>query len=111
MLGSVVGPDAATVFIEHHIAHPVELVFDAPMAAIQREQLLGIDLITAQRRDAVDDFRRGLRLAGLPLARSPTAGDAEGLLHPRPTQLPFEEPVQRDGAFQRPVFATAVALV
>lgn len=45
------------------------------------------------------------------MARGTAASDAEDLPDARPAQLLLQELVQRDGAFQRPVFATTVSLV
>ena len=39
-LRTVTGPDLRTVFVERHIPHPVDLIFDAPMVLHKVQEVL-----------------------------------------------------------------------
>lgn len=94
--------DRAAVFVEHHVAQPVQTVFDAaPMIANPLGQLRGVRPPTRQGRDVVR--RLGGRLTVL---RSLTHNPAD-LLDPRPIEMLIEG----HRADQRAAFEAAVALV
>ena len=50
-LGCIAGVDAAGILAEDDLAHPVQAVFDAPMAAHEGSQTLGIGLSRGQAGD------------------------------------------------------------
>jgi hypothetical protein len=55
-LGRFAGMDAAGIFAADNIAHPMQAVFDAPMAAHQGRQPCGIGLRRRQAGDAEHDL-------------------------------------------------------
>ena len=55
-LGCVAGMDAAGILAADDIAHPMQAVFDAPMAAREGGQTFGIGLSRGQAGDAKDDL-------------------------------------------------------
>ena len=61
-LCSGVFADAATVFIEDAIAHPMEAIFDFPVAAVERQQTRGVSFFRGQAGKAIDDL--AMELAG-----------------------------------------------
>ena len=40
-LRTVTGPDLGSVFVERHIPHPMDLIFDAPMTLHEVQEVLG----------------------------------------------------------------------
>jgi len=61
-LGGGAGADWGAVLVEGDVSNIVDLVFDAPMAARERQQGRGVRLSSGEAGDGVGDF--GLRLAG-----------------------------------------------
>lgn len=55
--------NAAVIFAECHVAHIKNRVFDAPVGSNQTQQIVGVCLIPAQRRDSVHGFNFSLALA------------------------------------------------
>jgi hypothetical protein len=54
--------NAAAVFIEAHVTYVVQAIFDAPMAAVERQQARGACFFRCQAGEAIDDL--GAELAG-----------------------------------------------
>ena len=69
-LGRFAGMDAAGILAADDIAHPMQAVFDAPMAAHEGRQPFGIGLRRGQAGDTEDDLDAapaGALIAPLPL--------------------------------------------
>src|SRR5215510_9716894 len=59
-LGNVPAANLRTVFIEGHIADPMRLVLNLPMAAYEVEQPLGCSPLRVQTGDPIDYFHSSL---------------------------------------------------
>src|SRR5215217_6323802 len=55
-LGNVPTADLRTIFLEGHIAHPMQLVLTLPMTAYECEQPLGCAPLGVQTGDSIDHF-------------------------------------------------------
>jgi hypothetical protein len=55
-LGAGAFANAAAVFIEGDVAHPVQAVFDGPMSTAQIQQAGRVGLLGGEAGDAVDGF-------------------------------------------------------
>ena len=71
------------IFIERHIADPMDLVLDLPMLPDQAQQPLGISLIQAQAGDPIDHFVALLSM----LFHGDAALYCEDLRQPRPVTV------------------------
>jgi hypothetical protein len=82
-LGCIAGVDAAGILAEDDIAHPMQAVFDAPIAAHEGRQPFGIGLSRRQAGDAedyLDAAHAGALIDTLPL-------EAKDLLQAGPTAI------------------------
>jgi hypothetical protein len=69
-LGARAFANAAAVFIEGDVAHPVQAVFDGPMSTAQIQQAGRVGLLGGEAGDAVDGFGAPLfaeQLSGIAL--------------------------------------------
>jgi hypothetical protein len=81
--GASAGSDLRTVYVECHIADPMESVFDAPLAAVEFQYPLGGGLCGGQAGDTIDRFGGFLVF---PEMRD-VAADAKDLTHIREFQV------------------------
>ncbi len=75
------GPDPAAVLVEAHVAHVMELVFDAPVGAIEGKQAFGSGLTGRQAGDEIGDLTADF------VADDARALDPHGLGRARPSQM------------------------
>jgi len=80
-LGRIVGPHPAGIFGEGGVSDPVEAILDAPVLAIEVEEILAGSALAGQAGDGVDGFLR--LLAG----QLPGAMDAADLGHAGPVEI------------------------
>lgn len=92
---------AAGVFAKGDVADPVQAIFDAPVAAIQSEQISGRRSLSREAGDGVGDFRRHASLL---------LGDAFDAADLRKAG-PIEELGQARTGLQLPLGEAAVAFV
>jgi len=109
-LRPVAGLNAAGIFCEGLVADPVQPVFDAPVAALIRQQLTCVSLIARQGRDAIGDFPRRLQVAGLAVTEGACPCDAKDLGDARPAEL-LQEMVERCRGLQPTGLASSMSFV
>lgn len=79
---------AALVLAKGHIADPVQAVFDAPVASIVSEQLLGCASLGREAGDRVGDLGRLLEFGLAPgFLLGGDSFDATDLLNARPVEM------------------------
>lgn len=76
---TIAGSDLGAVFVEGHVADPMDFVFNAPMAAVEFEYLLGGSLIRRAAGDSIHRFGGHLVLPEM----SYLPADAKDLAHIR----------------------------
>lgn len=57
----------AGILVQRHVAHVVALVFNDPVTADEREQVVGRSVLSIQAGDAVDHLQRGGAIFQLPV--------------------------------------------
>jgi len=97
----VAAADSTAVLAPDDITHPVQAVFNQPLATPPLEKLSGVGLLTRYAGDGVLDFT-GVRFA---------APNLTGQLTYASQARPIEMPSQACRNFELPAFAAAVPLV
>lgn len=101
--GAVALAHLGAVLVEGDIAHPVEPVLDAPMAAIERQQLAGRGLLRGEVGDDAHPF--GALFPGFPVGD--LAFDQAGLADVREIEIA----VQRGGGADRAPLDAPMGLI
>ena len=101
VLGCRAALNATAVLAEHHVANPVQLVFDPPMTAPPVQQLFGGSLSAGDAGDRVVHFDRVL---AAPPGRPRHAADLRDA-------RPVETRGQASGCFEPAMFAPPMSLV
>ncbi len=103
-LGACVGPHAALVFVEAHVAHAEETVLDRPVRAPDPKEVFRTGALARKTRHQILDLARALAAYG------PMPSDLRELFRAGPVGVAGENPRHLDAARLAPAMGLAALL-